>query len=122
LWIDYKELNKITIKIKYPLACIVDLFDPLEGATAFFKIDRRSDYHQFRIKLEDIFKTAFRTKYDQYEFTVIPFGLINTPTAFMNLMNQAFKPYLDKFVIVFIADILLYSKDKDDHTTHLRTI
>jgi len=120
LCIDYQELNKITSKNKYPLPQIDDLFDQLHGVRVFSKINLRFGCHQPRIKPERIPKIAFRTRYDHYEFTVMPFGLPNAPTAFMDLISRVFRPYLDKFVVIFIDDILIYSKDKEEHADHLR--
>ncbi|GJV68767.1 putative reverse transcriptase domain-containing protein [Tanacetum coccineum] len=120
--IDYRELNKLTIKNRYPLPRIDDLFDQLQGACYFLKIDLRSGYHQLRVREEDIPKTAFRTQYGHFEFTVMPIGLRNAPAIFMDLMNRVCKPYLDKFVIVFIDDILIYSKSEEEHEVHLKTI
>ncbi|KAL0556279.1 hypothetical protein IC582_004791 [Cucumis melo] len=122
LCINYGELNKVTIKNRYPLARIDDLFDQLQGATVFSKIDLRSGYHQLRIRDSDIPKTAFRSRYGYYEFIVMSFGLTNAPTVFMDLMNRVFKDFLDSFVIVFIDDILIYSKPEAEHEEHLHQV
>ncbi|KAJ0580736.1 putative nucleotidyltransferase, Ribonuclease H [Helianthus annuus] len=120
--IDYRELNKLTIKNRYPLPRIDDWFDQLQGSSFYSKIDLRSGHHQLRIQEESIPMTAFRTRYEHYEFLVMPFGLTNAPAVFMDLMNRVCKPYLDKFMIVFIDDILIYSQTKAEHEQHLRTI
>ncbi|GJT10954.1 putative reverse transcriptase domain-containing protein [Tanacetum coccineum] len=120
--IDYHELNKLTVKNRYPLRRIDDLFDQLQGSSVYSKNDLRSGYHQLRIREEDIPITAFRMRYSHYEFQVMPFGLTNAPAVFMDLMNRVCKPYLDKFVIVFIDDIIIYSKTKGEHSEHLKII
>jgi hypothetical protein len=120
--VDYGALNEITMKNKYPLPCIEDLFDQLKGARVFSKIDLRSGYHQLRIRPLDIAKTTFTTRYGLYEYTVMSFGLINAPAYFMYLMNKVFMEYLDKFVVVFIDDILVYSRNVEEHEEHLRLV
>ncbi|GJY46285.1 putative reverse transcriptase domain-containing protein [Tanacetum coccineum] len=120
--IDYRELNKLTVKNCYPLSRIDDLFDQLQGSSVYSKIDLRSGYHQLRVREADIPKTVFRTQYGHYDFQVMPFGLTNAPAVFMDLINRVCKPYLDKFLIVFIDDILIYSKNKQEHEGHLKLI
>ncbi|GKE10938.1 putative reverse transcriptase domain-containing protein [Tanacetum coccineum] len=120
--IDYRELNKLTVKNRYPLLRIDDLFDQLQGSSVYLKIDLRSGYHQLRVQEEDIPKTAFMTRYGHYKFQVMSFSLTNAPVVFMDLMNWVHKPYLDKFVIVFIDDILIYSRNKEEHEEHLKLI
>ena len=110
------------VKNKYLLPRIDDFFDQLKGASILSKIDLRSRYHQLRIKDVDVHKTVFRTQYGHYEFLVMPFGLTNAPTTFMDLMNHVFRSYVDQFVVVFIDDILVYSKDQENHDTHLRVV
>ncbi|GJT42433.1 putative reverse transcriptase domain-containing protein [Tanacetum coccineum] len=122
LCIDYHELNKLTVKNQYPLLRIDDLFDQLQGSTVYSKINLRSGYHQLRDREEDIPKKVFKTRYSHYEFQVMPFGLTNAPSVFMDLMNQVCKPYLDKFVIVFIDNILIDSKSEEEHAKHLKLI
>jgi hypothetical protein len=122
LCVDYRPLNAVTIKNKYPLPCIDILFDQLAGAQVSFKIDLRSGYHQIKICAEDIPKTAFTTRYGLYEYLFMPFGLMNAPTHFMYLMNSMFMPELDQFVVVFIDDILMHSKSSEEHEDHLRIV
>ena len=120
--IDYCKINKVTVKNKYLLPRIENLFYQMKGASVFSKIDLRSRYYQLRVKEVDAPKTAFRTRYGHYEFLVMPFGLTNAPAAFMDLMNRVFHPYLDQFVMVFIDDILVYSKDAQKRELHLRIV
>ena len=120
LCVDYRKLNIVTVKNKYPLPRIEDLFDQLNGICYFSKFDLRSGYHQLRVRDSDIPKTAFRTRYGHFEFVVMPFGLTNASAAFMDLMNRIYRPYLDQFVVVFVDDILIYSKGRAEHEKHLQ--
>ena len=120
--IDYRQINKVIMKNKYPFVRIEDIFYQLKGASVFSKINLRSGYYQMRVKEVDVPKTAFRTRYGHYEFLVMPFGLTNSPVTFMDLMNRVFRPYVDKFVVVFIDDILVYSKDAQEHEQHLKIV
>jgi hypothetical protein len=122
LCIDYRQLNKTTINNKYPLPRIDDLFDQLGGASIFLKIYLSYRYHQVRIKDEYIHKTTFRTRYGHYEFVVVPFRLTNAPATFMCLMNNVLRKFLDIFSLVFIDDILIYSKNKEEHEEHHRLV
>jgi hypothetical protein len=120
--VDYRSLNEVTIKNKYPHPRIENLFDQMKGASVFSKIDLRSGYHQLKIQESDIPKTVFRTRYGLYEYIVMSFGLTNAPSYFMYLMNKVFMEYLDKFIIVFIDDILIFSKTMEEHEEHLRLV
>jgi hypothetical protein len=119
---DYRSLNEVTIKNKYPLPRIDDLFDQLKGACVFLKIDLRSGYHQLKIRASNILKTAFITRYGLYKYMVMSFGLISAPAYFMYLMNKVFMEYLDKFMVVFIDDILIFSKNEEEHDKHLHMV
>jgi hypothetical protein len=120
--VDYRSLNEVTIKNKYPLSRIDDLFDQLRGACVFFKIDLRMGYHQLKIRDSDIPKTAFISRYSMYVYIMMSFGLTNAPAYFMYLMNKVFMEYLDKFAVVFINDILVYSRNEKEHEDHLRLV
>jgi len=122
LCVDYRQLNKVTIKNRYPLPRIENLMDQLVGARVFSKIDLRSGYHQIKVKDEDMQKTAFRTRYKHYEYIVMPFSVTNAPGVFMEYMNRIFHTYLDCFVVVFIDDLLIYSKFEEEHAEHLRIV
>ena len=122
LCIDYRQLNIVTIRNQYPLPRIDELLDQLQGFRVYSEIDLRSGYHQLRVQESDVPKTAFRTRYEHYEFLVMPFGLTNAPAAFVDLMNWVFQSYLDKFVIVFIDDILVYSGSLEEHSEYMRIV
>ena len=122
LCIDYRQLNRVIIKNMYPLPRINYLFDQLRGARVYSKIDICTGYHQLRVKEDDIPKIAFKTRYGHFEFTMMPFGLTNAPAAFMDLMHRVFQPYLDQFVVVFVDNILIYSKSEEKHEEHLRIV
>ena len=122
LCIDYRQFNRVTIKNRYPLPRIDDLFDQLRGARVYSKIDLHIGYHQLRVREIDILKITFRTQYGHFEFTVLPFGSMKAPTAFMDLMHRVFQPYLDQFVVVFVDDILIYSQSGEEHEDYLRIV
>ena len=122
LCIDYRQLNRVAIKNWYPLPRIDDLFDQLRGAQVYSKIYLRIGYHQLRVREADIPKTAFRTRYGHFEFTMMPFGLTNVLAALMDLMHRVFQPYVDQFVVVFVDDILIYSQSEEEHEDHLRVV
>ena len=122
LCIDYRQWNRVMIQNRYPLPRIDDLFDQFRGVRVYSKIDLRTGYHQLRVMETDIPKTTFRTRYGHFEFTVMPFGLMNAPAAFMDLMHRVFQPYLDQFVVVFVDDILIYSQSEWEHEYYLRIV
>ena len=122
LCVDYRQLNRVTIKNRYSLPRIDDLFDQLRGAQVYSKIDFRTGYHQLRVRETDIPKTEFKTRYGHFKFTVMPFGLTNALAAFIDLMHRVFQPYLDQFVVVYVDDILIYSKIEEEHEDYLRII
>jgi hypothetical protein len=119
LCVDYRPLNAVTIKDKYPLPCIDILFNQLDRAKVFSKVDLHSGYHQIKIRPKDVSKTAFSTRYGLYEYLVMSFGLTNAPAHFMYLMNSVFMPEMDKFIVVFVDDILIYSNSEEEHGRHL---
>ena len=120
LCIDYRQLNRVTIKNRYPLPRIDDLFDQLRGARFYSKIELCKGYHQLRVKEADIPKTTFEARYGHFEFMVMPFGLTNAPTTLKDLMHRVFQPYLDRFVMVFVGDILIYSQSEEEDENYLR--
>ena len=120
LYIDYKQLNRVTINNRYPLPRINDLFDQLRGVRVYSKINLHTDYHQLRVKEADILKTTFRTWCGHFEFTVMPFGLTNASTTFIDIMHRVLQPYLNQFVMVYVEDILIYSKSEEEHKSHMR--
>jgi hypothetical protein len=120
--VDYRSLNEVTIKNKYPIPRIEDLFGQMRGGKVFSKIDLRSGYHQLKTRIEDVPKTTFTTRYGLYEYLVMSFGLTNASAYFMNLMNKVFMEYLDQFFVVFIDDILVYSQNEEAHEGHLRLV
>ena len=122
LCIDYRQLNRVTIKNRYPLPRIYDLFDQLKGARVYSKIDLRTSYHQLRVRETDIPKTTFRMWYGHFGFIMMPFRLTNAPATFMDLMHRVFQPYLDQFIVVFVDDILIYSQSEEEHEDHLRIV
>ena len=120
--IDYRQLNRVMIKNRYPLPRIDDLFDQLKGTQVYSKIDLRTGYHELRVREADIPKTEFRMRYGHFEFIVMPFGLTNAPTTFMDLMHRVFQPYLDQFVVVFVDNILICFQFEEEHEDHLRIV
>ena len=122
LCIDYLQLNRVTIKNQYPLPRIDDLFDQLRVDRVYSKIDLRTSYHHLRVREVDIPKTAFRMRYGHFKFIIMPFGLMNAPSAFIDLMHRVFQPYLDQFVVVFVNNILIYSQSEEEHEDHLRIV